>query len=211
MPHRFRLLFSPFSVRFSPFRCLLPLFLGLLYASCHSGAFELKIRLRSSQEHPVVYRGSQVTVQFGNRPPEAPQPLTEDGRAIFPKLDRSLLLDTVRLTYLAENHRPYRITQQMFYTAADAKGRPIDFVIEIVPDTTHIQFTLKNKDGMITHALVKIDNKITIESDDYGMVDVFIPKTAGSTAHFIIEKDGKVLLEKDMVLSPEYFKVLVDQ
>lgn len=194
-----------------PFRLLTPLVLAMFFASCNLTSFDLIIRLRSPQDHPVVYRGSRVSVQFGNHPALAPEPLTEDGLAAFQKIDRSWRHDTVRLTYIAENGRPYQVIQQMFYTAADAGDRPMDFVIEIVPDTTHIQFSLKDKNGMITHARIKIDNLLIIESDDYGMVDVFVPKIAGTSCHFIVEKDGKVLLEKDMVLTPEYYRVYVDQ
>ncbi len=202
----------PFRPSFScSFRLLAPLVLALHFVNCQSNTFELNIRMRSPQDHPVVYRGSRVIAQFGNHPPEAPQPLTEDGQAVFPNLDRSKMRDTVRLSYLAENGRPYQIIQQMFYTAADAGERPIDFVVEIVPDTTHIQFSLKDKNGLIAHALVHIDNKIIIETDDYGLVDVYVPKTAGSTAHFKVEKDGKILMDKDLVLSVEYQRVYVDQ
>ena len=172
---------------------------------------EVIVQLHSPQSHPVVYRGSRVSLQFGNKPALAPQPLTEDGLAAFSQLDRSWLDDTVRLTYLAKNGRPYRVIQQMFNTAADAKDRHLEFTIEIVPDTTHMHFSLKNKAGLITHAQVKIDNRITIETDDYGQADVFVPKTAGSTAHFIVSKDGKTLLEKDVVLTEEYQRLFVDE
>ncbi len=196
---------------FFSFRLFAFLVFVLYFTSCQSNSFDLIIRLRSPADNPVVYRGSQVSVQFGNNAPEPPQPLTEDGRAVFTVLDRSKQRDTVRLTYLAKNGRPYRIIQQMFYTAADAGDRPIDFVIEIVPETTHVQFSLKDKNGLIPHALVHIDNKITIETDDYGQADVYVPKTAGSTAHFMIEKEGEILLEKDMVLSIEYQRIYVDE
>ena len=207
MRHRIHLLTGP-CVAF-PFRFWLPFVLLLLYAGCAPNTFDLEVHLRSAQDHPVVFQGSQVTVQFGDGPAQPPQPLTEDGRAIFPKLDRRLLHDTIRLTYLAKNGRPYRVVQQVFYTAADRQQ--IDFTIELVPETTHVQFSLKDQNGLIPHAIINIDNKIIVQSDDYGLVDVYIYKTAGSMAHFLIEKDGKTLLDKDMVVKDEYYKLLVDE
>ena len=207
MRHRTHLLTEPCSP--FPFHCLLPFVLLLFYAGCAPDTFDLEVRLRSAKDHPVVYTGSQVTVRFGNSQDQPPQPLTEDGRAIFPKLDRKLLHDTIRLTYLPENGRPYRVIQQVFYTAADRQQ--IDFTIELIPETTHVQFSLKDKNGLLPHALIRIDNKIMVESDDYGFVDLYIPKTAGSMAHFIIEKDGKTLLDKDVLVTDEYYKLFIEE
>ncbi len=207
MRHTIHLLAGPCSS--FPFCYWLPCVLLLFYTGCAPDTFDLEVRLRSPKDHPVVYAGSRVTVRFGDGPDQPPQPLTENGRAVFPQLDRRLLHDTIRLTYLAENGRPYRVIQQVFYTAADRQQ--IDFTIELIPETTHVQFSLKDKNGLLPHALIRIDNKIMVESDDYGFVDLYIPKTAGSMAHFIIEKDGKTLLDKEVLVTDEYFKLFIEE
>jgi hypothetical protein len=187
----------------------LPLFLMALMGC--GPRFDLEVRVIGTKTDMEFINDGSVQLRFGKHEPLPPQVLDAKGRAYFKGIDGSYQQDTVSLIYLPNRPRRFRVVEQSTATAA-AAGKPyIVFTIDYPPDFTDVMWSIRDKDGKgIEGATITIDKNMKVTTGGNGYFEVSIQKPAGDKAHFLIEKDGKVLMDKDVVIFPEYQRLKVE-
>jgi hypothetical protein len=187
----------------------LPLLLMMCCLGCRHSGFDLVVHLNNNTiQHPQVTDGS-VQLKFGHHEPLPAQPLDAKGTAQFKSIDPTWQQDSVSLIYLPSQPTRFRILDQDAYTAA---GRNyLQFTLDFPADFTQFMWSLRDKDGNgIKGAIIHFDQKYSVETGSNGYFEVSLPKPAGEKAHFKIEKDGKVLMEKDIAIFPEYRRLILE-
>jgi len=179
--------------------------IGWLVKNSLSGAsypktFDLEVRLHEPDGEQKFITEGQVNVRLGEQAPQELHALDNNGRAVFRDLSEKYRGDSVHLLYVPPKERRFKITQQ---SAAVLSGlnESIRFIVEFLPDTTVLEATLRDSKGKaVAGAQITIDGTIRSTSDANGYFKVAIPKSSGTEALFVIEKNGNRLFEQDLTI-----------
>jgi len=177
--------------------------------ACSPSGFDLEVQLSSAVGDKEPIKDGTVQVQFGQAEPLSPQEVDAKGRAFFKEISPEFEKDSIRLLYQPVVQRRWRITEQYPYTAAENKI--IKFTIDFPPDNTSFMWSLRDKnDEGIVGATITFDGKYIIKTGSNGYFNITLPKPAGEKARFLIEKDGKVLMDKNVAIYPEYRRLYIE-
>jgi hypothetical protein len=178
------------------------------FLGCQRG-FDLEVRLTGTKTDFEFVKDGSVQLRFGKHEPLPPQPLDARGRAFFTNIDLSYKNDTVSVIYLPNKPVRFRVVDQNLYTVGN---RPyVQFYIDFPPEFTEMMWSLRDKDGNgIEGATITFDKHMVAKTTSNGYFDVSVQKPAGEKVHFLIEKDGKVLMDKDIAVYPEYRRLIIE-
>lgn len=182
----------------------------LLFQSCAPAGFDMEVRLSNSMAFSAPITDGTVQLQFGKNEPLPAEPVDKKGRAYFTGIKKEFEHDSIRVIYEPARPKRWRITEQNAYTAAENKV--LQVTVDFPPETTSFMWSLrdKNEEGIVG-AVITFDNKIQVTTESSGYFDITLPKPAGEKVHFHIEKEGKVLMDKDIAIYPEYRRLILDQ
>ncbi len=175
---------------------------------CKGDCFDLEIFVNDRTGRDV--REGSVQLKIGNRPLLAAQTLNQNGKTVFVCVSADQLKDSVQLVYLpaAANTR-FRYIDQNAYTAEENKK--LRFTIDFPEENTSFEWSLRDKDSIgIVGAKITLDRKYIIESGAGGYFSTTVPKPAGDSVHFLVEKDGKILIDRPIAVFPEYRRLIID-
>ncbi len=191
-------------------KSFLTIILCLLALSACKKTFTMEINIYGVKgQNGEPLQGGTAQLRFGNNQPTAPAPVDEKGHATFKGIDAAWEHDSIKLVYAPPSALPYRVTEQTAYTAAERKK--IDFNVDFPPPTTFVEWSLRDKDGNgIVGATITIEHMYSVQTGNNGYFQINAPKMAGEKCFFHIEKDGKVLLDRELVVFPEYQRLVVD-
>lgn len=188
-------------------RFKLLLFLILLVLSACKRTFETEIELFARN---IPVRDGIVQLRFNT--PEGPGfsdtiSIDLQGRARFTELPLSWQDDSVRLVFIPKpSGKRWRLIEQNAGTCAE---RPrVRFDIDFPPPTTTFEWSIRYPDGTgVEDATLTLDKRFILKTGTNGYFQASLPTYAGDSAHFHLEQDGKVLLDRFFIIHPEYRRV----
>jgi hypothetical protein len=188
---------------------LFPVFLLLCgaWSACKQDCFDLEVFVNDRPGRDV--REGTVQIKIGKRDPLPAQKLNEIGKTIFTCIPLDQQNDTVQIIYAPVFPKPVRYIDQNAYTAAE--NRKMRFTIDFPPEVTTFEWSLRDRDSSgIVGAKITLDHKYIIESGEGGYFSTSVPKVAGDSVHFLVEKAGKTLINRYIIIQPEYRRLFID-
>ena len=186
------------------------LLLPLLFGSC-TRTFETEIEVFARN---IPVRDGQVQLRFNT--PDGSKfseivPIDLQGRAHFIEIPEAWRTDSVRLVFTPKPaDKRWRLIEQNAGTCAE---RPrIRFDIDFPPPSTTFEWSVRYPDGTgVEDATLTLDKRFVLKTGTNGYFQASIPTYAGDSAHFHLEKDGRVLLDRFFIIHPEYRRVTLTE
>ena len=175
-----------------------------------SETFALEVYLHDAASEEKAIQDGQVNVRLGETILQSRLPLDAQGRATFKELSEKFRGDSVHLLYFPPNNRRLKVSRQSSATLT-GQNQTIRFALELLPDTTLFALTLRDAKGRaIPAAEITIDGNLHTRSDANGYFQVPVPKSSGTTALLVIEKNGKRIFEQDITLSSSHTRLRIE-
>jgi hypothetical protein len=189
---------------------LLPLLLLCCLFGCGSPDFELRFYLIFAHAGNAPITDGLVKLQFGE---EVPFPSTQpdaNGRVVYSRVPGKYFQDSIRLVYEPTGNRRYRVTHQSASSAAVSKV--IYFTLDFPSDFTTFEWSLRDSagNGIEGARLKAMGGKYEILTGSNGYFSMSLPVPAGDKAWLEASKDGKVLLKREEIITPEYRRLIID-
>lgn len=184
----------------------------LLFCACQAEKppFDLSIRLNGLKGDITPISEGSVQIRFGRETPFPARPVDERGIAVFTQVPGKFLDDSIQLLYTPKDGRRFRIIDQNAATAEIS--RDIRFTLDFPGDHTTFEWSLRDQAGNgIQDAKVTVNDRISVMTGTNGYFAIAVPVPAGEKAHFKVEKDGKILIDRDEIVVPEYRRLIVDK
>ena len=181
---------------------LIGLLLKYVVSNSHSAStFDVEVRLHEPGGDQKVISEGQVNLRLGDNMPQEPRSLDAEGKALFRDLSGKYKGDSVHLVYFPANKDRRFTISKPSATTLTGQNQSIHFTIEFLPDTTVLAATLRDIKGhTVAGAQITIDGNLHATSDANGYFQIAVPKSSGSVADFVIEKNGARLFSGDLTI-----------
>lgn len=192
----------------STYKAFITSILAFTIASCGGPTFDVSVKATGKSGDGSEIKEGTVQLKFGKRDPLPEQPLDAKGRATF-SIAESLRSDSVLVIYHSVGNKYFRILEQRPYVVDEENL--FNITVDFPTEFTSFQWSLRDKAGNgIEGALITINDRYKMETGSNGYFAADLPQYPGTKAHFKIEKEGKTLLDRDLVVVPEYQRLIIE-
>jgi len=172
-------------------------------APAYPTTFDLEVRAHEPAGEQLALREGEVNVRLGGQL----YPLDAEGNASLRDLNANKG-DSVHLQYFPRPGRRFKASQPSA-VGLSGQNQAIDFTLDFL-DTTFFVATLRDLKGPLAGAQITVDGNLHTTSDEHGYFKIAIPKASGSTAHFLVEKNGQRRYEQTITISPSLKSIRIE-